>query len=151
MSIKAIVFDAYGTLYDIQSVASVTEESFPGYGDIITQVSKLRGIGPVIGTRTWGGVVGIDNRFSLADVVGLADCGATGSERFGRQQVPGRGVFDVDHVDQVATVSHAAQPAAPGALDQPRHQLPVARSPNQVGPQGTGAAARSTRPFASHR
>ena len=40
-------------------------------GDIITQVSKLRGIGPVIGTRTWGGVVGIDNRFTLADGTGV--------------------------------------------------------------------------------
>jgi tricorn protease len=40
-------------------------------GDIITQVSKLREIGPVIGTRTWGGVVGIDNRFSLADGTGV--------------------------------------------------------------------------------
>jgi 2-haloacid dehalogenase len=42
VSIKAIVFDAYGTLYDIQSVASVTEESFPGYGDIITQVWRIK-------------------------------------------------------------------------------------------------------------
>ncbi|MEE2569640.1 S41 family peptidase [Pseudarthrobacter sp. J64] len=40
-------------------------------GDIITQVAKLRGIGPVIGTRTWGGVVGIDNRFTLADGTGV--------------------------------------------------------------------------------
>jgi tricorn protease len=40
-------------------------------GDIITQVSKLRGIGPVIGARTWGGVVGIDNRFALADGTGV--------------------------------------------------------------------------------
>ncbi|MGO4249976.1 S41 family peptidase [Paenarthrobacter sp. RAF54_2] len=40
-------------------------------GDIITQVSKLRGIGPVIGVRTWGGVVGIDNRFALADGTGV--------------------------------------------------------------------------------
>ena len=36
-------------------------------GDIITQVTKLRGIGPVVGVRTWGGVVGIDNLFDLAD------------------------------------------------------------------------------------
>ncbi len=42
MSIKAIVFDAYGTLYDIQSVASVTEQSFPGYGEIITQVWRIK-------------------------------------------------------------------------------------------------------------
>ena len=42
MSIKAVVFDAYGTLYDIQSVASVTEESFPGYGEIITQIWRIK-------------------------------------------------------------------------------------------------------------
>jgi 2-haloacid dehalogenase len=42
VSIKAIVFDAYGTLYDIQSVADVTEEAFPGYGEIITQVWRIK-------------------------------------------------------------------------------------------------------------
>jgi 2-haloacid dehalogenase len=42
MTIKALVFDAYGTLYDIQSVASVTEEMFPGYGEIITQVWRIK-------------------------------------------------------------------------------------------------------------
>ncbi len=42
MTIKAVVFDAYGTLYDIQSVAGVTEESFPGYGDIITQIWRIK-------------------------------------------------------------------------------------------------------------
>ncbi|MEZ2388695.1 S41 family peptidase [bacterium RCC_150] len=50
----------------------VLADEFAGSdGDIITQVSKLRGIGPVIGTRTWGGVVGIDSRFSLADGTGV--------------------------------------------------------------------------------
>ena len=50
----------------------VLADEFAGSdGDIITQVSKLRGIGPVIGTRTWGGVVGIDNRFALADGTGV--------------------------------------------------------------------------------
>jgi 2-haloacid dehalogenase len=42
MSIKAVVFDAYGTLFDIQSVASVTEETFPGYGEIVTQVWRIK-------------------------------------------------------------------------------------------------------------
>jgi 2-haloacid dehalogenase len=42
MTIKAVVFDAYGTLYDIQSVASVTEEAFPDYGEIITQVWRIK-------------------------------------------------------------------------------------------------------------
>jgi 2-haloacid dehalogenase len=42
VSIKAVVFDAYGTLYDVQSVANVTEESFPGYGEIITQIWRIK-------------------------------------------------------------------------------------------------------------
>ena len=42
MNIKAVVFDAYGTLYDIQSVASVTENAFPGYGEIITQIWRIK-------------------------------------------------------------------------------------------------------------
>src|SRR3984893_2155413 len=42
MPIKAVVFDAYGTLFDIQSVASVTEQAFPGYGEIVTQVWRIK-------------------------------------------------------------------------------------------------------------
>jgi 2-haloacid dehalogenase len=42
VTIKAVVFDAYGTLYDIQSVAAVTEEAFPGYGEMITQVWRIK-------------------------------------------------------------------------------------------------------------
>ncbi|THD53289.1 MAG: haloacid dehalogenase type II [Bradyrhizobium sp.] len=42
MTIKAVVFDAYGTLYDIQSVAAVTEEAFPGYGEFITQIWRIK-------------------------------------------------------------------------------------------------------------
>jgi 2-haloacid dehalogenase len=37
-----IVFDAYGTLYDIQSVALVTDEAFPGKGDMITQIWRIK-------------------------------------------------------------------------------------------------------------
>src|SRR5260370_15756473 len=42
VTIKAVVFDAYGTLFDIQSVAAGTEEAFPGYGDIITQIWRIK-------------------------------------------------------------------------------------------------------------
>lgn len=42
MTIKAVVFDAYGTLYDIQSVASITDAAFPGYGEMITQVWRIK-------------------------------------------------------------------------------------------------------------
>ena len=42
MTVKAIVFDAYGTLYDIQSVANISDEAFPGYGERITQIWRIK-------------------------------------------------------------------------------------------------------------
>ncbi|MBV5269607.1 MAG: haloacid dehalogenase type II [Afipia sp.] len=42
MRIKAVVFDAYGTLYDVQSVAAVTDQAFPGFGELITQIWRLK-------------------------------------------------------------------------------------------------------------
>jgi tricorn protease len=36
-------------------------------GDIATNAFKRYGLGPVVGTRTWGGVIGIDGRYSLVD------------------------------------------------------------------------------------
>jgi 2-haloacid dehalogenase len=42
LTVKAVVFDAYGTLYDIQSVADVTEQAFPGYGEIVTQIWRIK-------------------------------------------------------------------------------------------------------------
>ena len=42
MPIKAVVFDAYGTLFDVQSVAGITEEAFPGYGEIVTQIWRIK-------------------------------------------------------------------------------------------------------------
>lgn len=42
MNIKALVFDAYGTLYNVQSVAAITDEAFPGYGEVITQIWRMK-------------------------------------------------------------------------------------------------------------
>jgi 2-haloacid dehalogenase len=42
MTIKALVFDAYGTLYDVQSVATVTDEAFPGHGEMISQIWRMK-------------------------------------------------------------------------------------------------------------
>jgi tricorn protease len=36
-------------------------------GDIVTAGFRQRGLGPVIGMRTWGGVIGIDGRYDLVD------------------------------------------------------------------------------------
>src|SRR5215469_654752 len=42
MPIKGLIFDAYGTLYDVQSVQSRTEQLCPGNGDLITQIWRLK-------------------------------------------------------------------------------------------------------------
>jgi 2-haloacid dehalogenase len=42
MKIKAFVFDAYGTLYDVQSISRVINAAFPGHGEYITQVWRLK-------------------------------------------------------------------------------------------------------------
>jgi 2-haloacid dehalogenase len=42
MAIKSLVFDAYGTLYDVHSVYTKTEELCPGKGDLITQLWRLK-------------------------------------------------------------------------------------------------------------
>jgi len=40
--IKALVFDAYGTLYDTQSVSAKAEELCPGNGELIAQLWRLK-------------------------------------------------------------------------------------------------------------
>ena len=42
MTIRALVFDAYGTLYDVQSVLAKAEALYPGKGEVITQVWRLK-------------------------------------------------------------------------------------------------------------
>ncbi|MEM3857330.1 MAG: PDZ domain-containing protein, partial [Thermoprotei archaeon] len=48
-------------------VVAVTNEQAGSDGDIFSHAFKLMGLGPLIGTRTWGGVVGINPRTSLVD------------------------------------------------------------------------------------
>lgn len=48
-------------------VVIVTNQWAGSDGDIVNAVAQGRGLGPVIGERTWGGVIGIDGRFSLVD------------------------------------------------------------------------------------
>lgn len=40
-------------------------------GDIVTQAAQELGLGPVVGERSWGGIIGIDGRFELVDGTGV--------------------------------------------------------------------------------
>ena len=48
-------------------LVTVADEFAGSDGDIVTAVVKLLGLGPVVGTRTWGGVIGIEGRQGLVD------------------------------------------------------------------------------------
>jgi tricorn protease len=49
------------------ALVTVADEFAGSDGDIVTAAIKLLGLGPVVGTRTWGGVIGIAGRQSLVD------------------------------------------------------------------------------------
>jgi tricorn protease len=49
------------------ALVTVADEFAGSDGDIVTAAVKLLGLGPVVGTRTWGGVIGIAGRQGLVD------------------------------------------------------------------------------------
>ncbi|MCU7824872.1 S41 family peptidase [Kitasatospora sp. DSM 101779] len=48
-------------------VVALANEFSGSDGDIVNAAIQALGIGPVVGTRTWGGVIGIDSKYSLVD------------------------------------------------------------------------------------
>jgi len=48
-------------------MVAVIDEFAGSDGDIVTAAIKTLGLGPVVGTRTWGGVIGYDDRHQLVD------------------------------------------------------------------------------------
>lgn len=132
-------------------VIVLTDEFAGSDGDIITQVSKLRGIGPVIGTRTWGGVVGIDNRFALADGTGVTQpryatwfSGGIGwsVENFGVEP-------DIEVVFPPHAYAAGTDPQLEygiGALKEMVQELPTDRPPLREGYRKVRPAALPARP-----
>jgi tricorn protease len=52
-------------------LVTVADEFAGSDGDIVTATIKLLGLGPVVGTRTWGGVIGIEGYQGLVDGTGV--------------------------------------------------------------------------------
>ncbi len=52
-------------------LVTVADEFAGSDGDIVTAAIRLLGLGPVVGTRTWGGVVGIEGYAGLVDGTGV--------------------------------------------------------------------------------
>jgi tricorn protease len=125
-------------------VVALADEFAGSDGDIVTAAIKILGLGPVVGTRTWGGVIGIDGWHRLVDGTGItAPRYSTWLNGFG-WDVENHGVDpDVevvvspeDHVagrdPQLQTAVRmvldalAARPAAaaPGTADRPSRRRP---------------------------
>lgn len=52
-------------------VVALADQFSGSDGDIVNAAIQALKIGPVVGTRTWGGVVGIDSKYSLVDGTGV--------------------------------------------------------------------------------
>jgi tricorn protease len=48
-------------------VVALADENAGSDGDMVTAAIRILGLGPVVGTRTWGGVIGIGDPFTLVD------------------------------------------------------------------------------------
>jgi len=57
----------YPTESPVGPMVALTNEHAGSDGDIFSHCFKLYGLGPLIGKRTWGGVVGIWPRYALVD------------------------------------------------------------------------------------
>jgi len=52
-------------------MVTISDEYAGSDGDIVTAAVRILGLGPVVGARTWGGVVGIDGFHQLVDGTGI--------------------------------------------------------------------------------
>ncbi len=48
-------------------MVSIANEYAGSDGDIVNEAFRELGLGPIVGTRTWGGVIGIDGQYALVD------------------------------------------------------------------------------------
>ncbi|WP_186759307.1 S41 family peptidase [Arthrobacter alpinus] len=132
-------------------VVILTDEFAGSDGDIITAVAKLRGIGPVVGMRTWGGVVGIDGKFTLADGTAVTQ------PRYAFWFRGGQG-FEVENygVDPDITVPYPPHDylagndpqleAAIGVLLEMRAEIPTVHPPELAGYRNVAPAPLPPRP-----
>ena len=67
VTIRHQVQQAYPTDAVRGPMVAVINEQAGSDGDIVSAGFRRLGLGPLVGTRTWGGVIGIDGRYTLVD------------------------------------------------------------------------------------
>jgi tricorn protease len=85
------------------SLVSLINETSASDGDIFPAMFKQAGLGPLIGKRTWGGVIGITNHGTLIDG------GQVNVPEFGFSSVDGRWIIEGHGVDPDIIVENDPQ------------------------------------------
>jgi tricorn protease len=139
-------------------LVALTNEHAGSDGDIFTHCFKLLGLGPVVGKRTWGGVIGIDPRHALVDgslttqpeyAFWFSDVGWS-VENYGTDPDHEVDIRPQDHVagvdpqlDKAVALAVAAlrehRPLIADLARRPRLELPTLPPRDQTG-NGTGSA-----------
>ena len=115
-------------------VVFVANEFSGSDGDIVNAGAQAMGLGPVVGVRTWGGVVGIDGRFSLVDGTAVTQPRyATWMSGYG-WGLENHGVDpDIEVVHSPANHDAPGDPQLDRAVDEALQRL--ATTPAQVPPE----------------
>jgi tricorn protease len=149
-------------------LVAVTNEHAGSDGDIFTHGFKLLGLGPVVGKRTWGGVIGIAPRHALVDgslttqpeyAFWFCDVGWS-VENYGTDPDVDVDIRPQDHVerrdpqlDKAVDLALAAlqtyRPLAADLARRPRLELPTLPPRSTDAAHGNGAAARKPAPRSS--
>ena len=137
-------------------LVTITNEQAGSDGDIFTHAFKLLGLGPVVGKRTWGGVIGINPTYPLVDgsvttqpeySFWFADVG-WGVENYGTDPDHDVDIRPQDHVagrdpqmdkaiDLVTRALKRHRPVGPDITTRPDLALPLL-PPRVATPNGSG-------------
>ncbi|WP_221584726.1 S41 family peptidase [Microbacterium sp. G2-8] len=120
-------------------VVFVANEFSGSDGDIVNARAQELGLGPVVGARTWGGVVGIDGRFDLVDGTKVTQPRYAywlGDKEWG---VENHGVDpDIEVIHDPSALFSAADPQLDRAIDEALSRLesaPAATAPPVPAPK----------------
>jgi tricorn protease len=108
-------------------MVALINETSASDGDIFPWQFRNAGLGPLIGKRTWGGVVGIDDRGPLLDG-GLAFVPEFGTaDAQGRWAVEGEGVTpDIEVEQDPVAVMSGGDPQLTRGIEEIMKRLPPA-------------------------
>jgi len=108
--------DDYGNTYPdgvfIGPMVALLDQNSASDGDIFPYMFREAGLGPLIGKRSWGGVVGINNRGPLIDGGSIFVPGSALANKNGEWVIEGHGVdpdIDVDNDPKSELAGHDQQ------------------------------------------